>query len=326
MRREIRDMTREEVVRFQQAVAKLRLGADEQVWEQFRDLYMTHRMHASGAPYFLPWHRLFLRQVEQKLQEIDCNIVLPYFDFTTDVGNFGQALVWQANYFGSSGNSSDANCVPDHPFGDPKAWQPCLMRQFDTSVQLPTQVELAMALASDDYMDMSMCLESAVAYVHAYIGGDMMASSGPYDPIFYAVHSFIDMLYWTWQQKPGNKFQFPAAYGNIPLVPFNVLPWQVLDSEASLCVTYALPSKGSSCNITDLSRLIPEHTTHLSPDQKRGDIPVKPEEEIEVVELDLFGYDADGFDLSGFNRFGFNRKGQAKCFILVNSYSYNFIG
>ncbi|KAK7476273.1 hypothetical protein BaRGS_00032466 [Batillaria attramentaria] len=120
VRRELRDMTREEIVQFQRAVAQLRLSSENRVWEQFRDLYMTHRMHASGAPYFLPWHRYFLRQLEQKLQEIDCSIVLPYFDFTTDVGNFSQAIIWQANYFGGNGNESGGDCVPDHPFGDPE--------------------------------------------------------------------------------------------------------------------------------------------------------------------------------------------------------------
>ncbi|XP_070188785.1 uncharacterized protein [Littorina saxatilis] len=331
MRREIRDMTREEIVRFQQAVAQLRLDNDDRVWEQFRDLYMTHRMHASGAPYFLPWHRYFLRQIEQKLQEIDCNIVLPYFDFTTDVGNFSQALLWQANYFGGDGNRTNSSCVPDHPFGDPKRWEPCISRQFNLSVTLPTQVEIAMALASEDFMEMSMCLETAVSYVHAFIGGDMMTAAGPYDPVFYPIHAYVDMLYWDWQQKGENKHQFPAAYGKIPLVPFNIPTFQVFDSEESLCVTYAFPSKGHPCNMTE-RRPIPPLPTFprlprpvsppgrrpSDPGRQRGDIPVSPEDavnrldvvdEIETVDLDLFGYGVDGIDRSGFDRYGYNRKG-----------------
>ena len=317
------------MVRFQQAVARLRLNDDSRVWEQFRDLYMNHRMHASGAPYFLPWHRYFLRQVEQKLQEIDCNIVLPYFDFTTDVGNFSQAILWQANYYGGDGNGSDSDCVPDHPFGDPKAWEPCISRRFNTSVALPTQVEIAMALASEDFMEMSMCLETAVSYVHAFIGGDMMTSGSPYDPVFYAVHAYVDMLYWNWQQQGRNKYQFPAAYGTIPLIPFNILPWKVFDSEQSLCVTYAFPSKGNPCNVTERRPLPPLPTPPGTRDPvpprrprpggpQRGDIPVSPddtgsevevEEETETVNLDLFGYGQDGFDRSGFDRYGYNRKG-----------------
>ena len=332
VRRELRDVTREEIVRFQQAVAQLQLNNEDRVWEQFRDLYMTHRMHASGAPYFLPWHRYFLRQLEQKLQEIDCTVVLPYFDFTTDVGNFSQAVLWQANFFGGNGNESDGGCVPDHPFGDPKAWEPCISRQFNTSVTLPTQVEIAMALASEDFMEMSMCLETVVAYVHAFVGGDMMTAGGPFDPVFYAVHAYVDMLYWDWQQQGQNKYQFPAAYGKIPLIPFNIPPWHVFNSEESLCVTYAFPSKGNPCNVTDRKPLPPLPTfpgttrpespvtpPPLEPGRQRGDIPVSPGdvlnrvdvvEEVETVDLDLFGYSVDGFDRGGFDRFGFNRKGE----------------
>lgn len=55
-------------------------------------------------------------------------------------------------------------------------------------------------------------------------GGDMSTLGGPYDPVFYAIHSFVDMLYWEWQQRGNNKFKFPGAYGNIPMVPFNIPP------------------------------------------------------------------------------------------------------
>ena len=57
----------------------------------------------------------------------------------------------------------------------------------------------------------------------------------------------------------------------------------------------------------------------LEPGRQRGDIPVSPGdvlnrvdvvEEVETVDLDLFGYSVDGFDRGGFDRFGFNRKGE----------------
>ena len=107
------------------------------------------------------------------------------------------------------------------------------------------QLELQLALASDSFEEMSLCLETYVAYVHNFIGGDMMTSSSPYDPVFYAIHAYVDMLYWTWQQREPNKFKFPAALGNIPMIPFNIPPRAVLDSEGDVCVTYALPSQGT---------------------------------------------------------------------------------
>ena len=136
VRKELRDMSQIEIAKFQAAVAELRRDKDR-TWEQFRDLYMYHVMHATGGLFFLPWQRAFLRQVEQRLQEIDCEIVLPYFDFTTDVGFFEEAILWQPNYFGGNG---DGRCVQDHRFGSAATWRPCLVRNFNTSIRLPTQV------------------------------------------------------------------------------------------------------------------------------------------------------------------------------------------
>ena len=82
MRREIRDMSREELVRFQRAVGQLQ-ASEDRVWDQFRDLYMYHVMHASAGEYFLPWHRAFLRQMEQKLQVyLEFLFVLVWFTFS----------------------------------------------------------------------------------------------------------------------------------------------------------------------------------------------------------------------------------------------------
>ena len=241
-RKEIRDMTSQELAQFQAAVQTLRLVGPGNPWEELRDIYMRHSMHANGGPYFLPWHRVFLRRLEQRLQEIDCSITLPYYEFVTDIGNFENAIIWQPNYFG--GNGTDGLCVIDHPFGLPGSWRPCVTRKFDKSINLPTMIELSLALASEDYREMSRCLEAFVSYVHTYIGGEMATSAAPYDPVFYSIHAYIDMLYWLWQKKGNNKFNYPAEFSNIPMIPFNLPPSAILDLETDLCVTYILPSTG----------------------------------------------------------------------------------
>lgn len=241
VRKEIRDMTAQELAQFQAAIQELRLVGPGNPWEEFRDLYMRHSMHSNGGPYFLPWHRVFLRKLEQKLQQRDCGITLPYYDFTTDIGNFDESIIWQPNYFG--GENVD-DCVPDHPFGAPGSWRPCIKRKFNHDIKLPTLVELALSLASDDYTEMSRCIESYISYVHMYIGGDMATSAAAYDPIFYSIHAYVDMLYWWWQNKGSNKFKYPASFSNIPMIPFGMPPSAVLDLEADLCVTYVWPSQG----------------------------------------------------------------------------------
>lgn len=291
-RKDIRDMSQSELSRFQTAVQQLRF--ENKQWEKFRDMYMAHGMHANGGPYFLPWHRVFLREVEKKLQKIDCGITMPYFDFTTDVGNFAEAIIWQPNYFGGDG-SGFSHCVPDHSFGTTGSWQPCIMRNFHTTIEVPTMVELALALSSDDYTEMSMSLESYVSYLHRYIGGDMATTGGPYDPVFFAIHSFVDMLYWRWQQRGNNKFKYPAAFGNIPMVPFNIPPSSVLDFEADLCVTYAPPSLGHPCN-----------TSTGGIDTSEADRGDTPSSKVAVVNYPGYvnGFDRNGYDLGGYKENG----------------------
>ncbi|XP_052810768.1 uncharacterized protein LOC128238671 [Mya arenaria] len=325
VRKEIRSMSATELAQFQAAIQELRLVGPDNPWDEFRDLYMRHTMHSNGGPYFLPWHRLFLRKLEQKLQQIDCSITLPYFDFSTDVGSFEEAIIWQPNYFG--GNGVIDSCVPDHQFGLPGSWRPCIKRNFNTKVKLPSLLELSLALASEDYTEMSMCLESYVSYIHTYIGGDMSTRAAPYDPIFYSIHAYIDMLYWQWQQKPGNKFKYPPAFGNIPMVPFNVPPSAIFDLENDLCVTYLWPGQGSQCNYTsdsddgdrDRGDVIPEGATDftggfnsLGYDAKGYDRREFNKYGYKKNGYNRDGYDVDGYDTDGYSRFGYDRDGYSR--------------
>ncbi|KAL4233911.1 hypothetical protein ACF0H5_008583 [Mactra antiquata] len=299
VRKEIRDMTSQELAQFQAAIQELRLVGPGNPWEELRDIYMRHTMHSNGGPYFLPWHRIFLRKLEQMLQEIDCSITLPYYDFTTDIGNFDNAVIWQPNYFGGDGVNG---CVEDHPFGPRGAWRPCISRQFNQDVKLPTLIELSLAIASDDYIEMSRCLESYVSYIHTYIGGDMATRAASYDPIFYSIHAYVDMLYWWWQKKGNNMFTYPPEFGNIPMVPFNIPPSAVLDLENDLCVKYMWPSEGSPCNRSydgDSSR---------NRNKERGD--VNPGgDDIFTGGFNSLGYDSSGFDRHGYNKDGYHKNG-----------------
>ena len=41
--------------------------------------FFSRGLHNNGA--FLPWHRWFLLQVENALQEQDCRVTIPYLDW-----------------------------------------------------------------------------------------------------------------------------------------------------------------------------------------------------------------------------------------------------
>lgn len=285
-------MTHDELISLQIAIQKVKSTGPGNVWDKMRDMYIHHGMFSHGSAFFLPWHRYYLRQLEQRLQEVDCTVFLPYFDFTTDVGSFTDAIIWQPNMFGGDGQGREG-CVYDHPFG--QSWQPCIRRRLNPNIQLPTMIELALALSSDDYTEMSLSLESYVSYLHQYIGGDMATSTAAYDPVFIAIHAFIDKLYWDWQQRGNNKFKFPPTFGNIPMIPFNIPPSSVLDSENEVCATYALTSRGHPCNRTVHS---------VGGDGDRGDIPAEVGSRYKTL------YGADGLDRHGFTQNGYHRSGK----------------
>lgn len=161
-------------------------------------MYMVYGMYVNGGFYFLSWYRVFLREVEKKLQKIDCGIIMFYFDFIIDVGNFVEVIIWQFNYFGGDGFGF-SYCVSDYSFGIFGSWQFCIMRNFYIIIEFSIMVDLVLVLFSDDYTEMSMSLESYISYFYRYIGGDMVIIGGFYDLVFFVIYFFVDMLYWRWQ-------------------------------------------------------------------------------------------------------------------------------
>ena len=279
-------MTPSELLKFQKAIQQLKLADIPSEWDELRDLYSHHVVHANRPELYLPWHRVFLRHIERKLQAIDCSIVIPYFDFTTDAGSLASAVIWQGNYFGGDGNTTHGDCVRNHPFGSADSWQPCLRRRFNMSVAMPTMLEVAVALSYNDYMRMSASLQSIIGYVHVFVNGDMSTAGRVYDPVFLAIHSYADMLFWQWQKAQRQRV-YPAAFWDTVMAPFNVSPKDVVNPEDALCVGYALATKGAPCNMTDdiyPSGLVPQQYSHC--------------------------YGEDGYDSIGYDIFGANREGR----------------
>ena len=62
--------------------------------------YMPHSH--SNELNFLPWHRALLNKLELELQAISgsCDLTIPYFDWTLDVGAMVDSPIWRAGLFG----------------------------------------------------------------------------------------------------------------------------------------------------------------------------------------------------------------------------------
>ncbi|GIY57999.1 hypothetical protein CDAR_284721 [Caerostris darwini] len=292
IRKEIRDMTPEEMKRYQNAIKVL---AMQDTWRNLTNLYREFVPQSRGNVYFLPWHRFFLRYVEMKLQEIDCSVTIPYFDWTLDVGSLETSVVWQANYFGGSGEKSRNNCVRNHPFKNyhPLFWKNCLRRDFNSSVHFPNAVDLEKILRIETFEELSLQLDTISGLLHLFVGGHMASTESPYDPIFFSHYAFIDKIWYDWAaENPNNIQKFPTKYRYTPLLPFSITSDGVLRSDLQLCVSYKDITEGAPC--IDGSKMDP---SIFNSQRSLSNV------------VDVNGYDIDGYDAFGYDRMGWKKSG-----------------
>lgn len=287
-RKEIRDMTKEELEKYQDAVKRLSKTGYPSAWFQFAKMYADHKAQAVGNAASLPWHRNFLRMVEQALQENDCSITIPYYDWTLNAGNQQKATIWAADKFGGDG-SDVTGCVEFHPFKDyyPPYLVPCLRRKFQTEVPLPDVVDLQYALNEPTYEKFRLHMELYFSMFKSWVGGHMDSDLSPYDPLFFSVAAFIDRIWWDWQNKyEESLLRYPQELRYIPMMPFKSLPDDVMDSKKQMCVTYFPLSEAAVCNIT------------------------LPNLGYNSLGYDRHGYNKEGYDIEGYNVYGVNRNGE----------------
>ena len=66
--------------------------------------HLTYSSYAHGSSRFLPWHRMYLLDIEKRLQQFHACLTLPYWDWTMDAGDEENAHVWDS-YLGMPNNT-----------------------------------------------------------------------------------------------------------------------------------------------------------------------------------------------------------------------------
>ncbi|AEH10743.1 MULTISPECIES: tyrosinase family protein [Protofrankia] len=197
------------------------------------------RNAAHRGPVFLPWHRFMLVLLELQLQRVlgNENFGLPYWDWSSD-GDLPAAEqpdlpLWAGGALGGQGDP-----VATGPFAfdpsDPGSWRVLidtdvqgrlrgtnrgLRRQFAANASnLPTNSDIDAALDLGAY-DQSPWSTTSNGFrnrlegwrplntapglhnrVHVWVGGDMLPSSSPNDPVFYLNHCNVDRIWASWQE------------------------------------------------------------------------------------------------------------------------------
>ena len=195
----------------------------------------SDRNAAHRGPVFLPWHRFMLRQLELNLQRVlnDSAFGLPYWDWAAD-GQLSAAAqrtapIWRAGAFGGQGSP-----VVDGPFTQGQFPVKIVANAAGTLVQtnrglrrafgvngapaLPRRTNTAAAMAEPVY-DAAPWNSTSTGFrnnvegwnpnlglhnrVHVWVGGDMLPSTSPNDPIFFMNHCNVDRIWEAWMRKPG---------------------------------------------------------------------------------------------------------------------------
>ena len=251
VRKEIREMTCKEWDRFSSSVNEFRKSGK---WDEFANLHtspdvwdVAHSDNSGLQAAFLPWHRVYLSRMESELQKIDPEVTIPYWNWALDSENPLASPVLSDVFFGSTGNPEESYCVTDGSFKDDSN-KTCIQRALplDGGGFLTLANLKEVLTESSDYGRFVNRLENGFGlhgHLHMFLGGNMANLNSPKDPLFYAHHSFMDMLWWRWQ-KMHNSITSPAYKGDAeaPLYPFRESASEVFSSE-EMGYTYSNPLK-----------------------------------------------------------------------------------
>lgn len=178
------------------------------------------------ARLFLPWHRAYLWDLEQKLQDQVEGAALPWWDWTRESGvppAYGAAQIDGAPnpLQGSRARVPTAN----PPINRRTRRQP----GQSPFARLPTAPGVEALYSDSDWASFADRLQNYHDNVHGWVGGDMGdVTTAAFDPIFFAHHCMIDRIWYLWQVRHGNG-GVPSSLLGLVLDPFNKTVRDVLD-------------------------------------------------------------------------------------------------
>lgn len=187
----------DEKQRFIDAIKQLKSlpGTENNDYDRHVAIHRDHFRNgmAHGGIHFLPWHREYLNQFENDLQEIDSDVTLPYWDWTEEAARTPDSSLWADDFMGGTGSP-----VSTGPFSD---WG---LRRFlgRDEEALPTSEEVGMALSHTTFSTFTRRFETDVHNnPHRWVGGTMATAESPADPVFWLHHANVDRLWAEWQTR-----------------------------------------------------------------------------------------------------------------------------
>jgi len=209
VRKEIHAMTVEERTLFTQTYRQA-WDAPNSELRQMADDFLTNfsrGLHNNGA--FLPWHRGYLLQVENRLREISPDITIPYWDWSLSP-RINQDPIWGAGPGQFSGTGGADRCVADDgPFGTGSGFEltngNCLQRRLgggSAGNEATVDNLFTRYPSATQYDNFRNRLEHGPGLndsVHCLVGGTMCSARAANDPVFFLHHAMVDKIWARWQ-------------------------------------------------------------------------------------------------------------------------------
>lgn len=253
IRRNVAKISQEERDRLREAFKKLdatKIYPDGvSYWDKQDQIHQATHVH--GGPAFLTWHRELCNRLEALLREVDPQLSLHYWDWTTDPRASSDGAGGTVNLFTSSfmGSASGRAGVPfdtfdnngvfagsrndtDNPADPP---QEITRNVAPGAPSIPSDATIISTGDSepiqDQYNRFRQALESTHDSTHGYIGGTLGNPHASFeDPFVYLLHSNADRLLAMWQTALGKAWrldpnQVYGNEGNHPAILENLEPW-----------------------------------------------------------------------------------------------------
>jgi len=221
-------------------------------WFKQDQIHEATEVH--DGPAFLTWHRELLNRYEAMLKEVDEEVSLHYWDWTTDPqkspdGRGGFVNLFTSEFMGSANGGVGA------PFAgklDNNGILEGSRNQTNSPVDPPQQITRNVQAGAppitpdsaiinsannlpqaDQWASFRVTLEGGIHHnrMHGWIGGNIASGRTAFeDPFVYLFHANIDRLWAMWQTAPGYGWRLDADQtygreGTNPGILKNMEPW-----------------------------------------------------------------------------------------------------
>jgi len=218
-----------------------------------------------------------LSHANANMSAIHPDFALPYWNWAEDftLSDPMNGPVWQDDFLGGNGDINDENIVKTGPFSFGN-WQIInnagnnagpLRRNFGVGVTtLPSQNDINACLSETIYDNPPWDISSqgfrnrlegwlssrGEAELHnrghVWVGGSMLGTTSPNDPIFFLHHCFVDLIWAEWQANSSSNSYVPITGGPAGQ-NLNDLMWPTPNSTTRIADTLDIFSMGYDYDI-----------------------------------------------------------------------------